>query len=438
VSEFEQRGGLGWVKDAGQTSLWEATATAAKHRPPLSGAQRAQVTVIGAGYTGLSAALHLAEMGMDVAVIDAHEPGWGASGRNGGQVIAGVKHDPDKLEKLFGKRGATIVKTVGAAPDLVFDLISRYQIRCDALRTGWLQLAVTEATLKQVAERARQWQARGAPVRVLNRAEACALSGSMVYLGGLLDARGGTVQPLSYARGLAAAAEGLGARIFHATPCTRLSRASYGWFVETQSGSLASRAVIMATNAYGGPLWPELWRSVVPVPSFQIASEPMPQALREMILPERQPVSDTRRLLRYFRLDEEGRLVMGTRGYFGRVTPEQAARHHLAAVREVFPSAAGLAFPYQWGGNVAMTPDHLPHLHELAPGLLAGLGYNGRGVAMATMMGRILATWASGTHWENLPFPVTSVSPMGLHQFARMGARLAIQYWRLRDGMDRR
>jgi glycine/D-amino acid oxidase-like deaminating enzyme len=425
------------VKDAGQTSLWEATAPKARERPALAGTQRAHVAVIGAGYTGLSAALHLAEAGIDVAVIDTHEPGWGASGRNGGQVIAGLKYDPDKLERMFGRRGAALVEAVGAAPDLVFDLIRRYQIRCEPVRNGWLQLAVSERTLKQVTSRAKQWQARGAAVRVLTGPEAAALSGSALYLGGLLDARGGTVQPLCYARGLADAAEDVGARIFHASPCTRLSRAHYGWFVETPGGSLAARTVILATNAYSGPIWPELRRSVVPVPSFQIASDPLPQSLRRAILPGGQSVSDTRRLLRYFRQDPEGRLVMGARGSFGQVPPEQAMQLHLKAVREIFPEAAGLGFPYRWGGHVAMTSDHMPHLHELAPGLLAGLGYNGRGVAMATMIGRMLAAWAGGTPGQALPFPTTALKAINLHDFAQLGARVAVRYLRLRDAMDR-
>ena len=142
--------------------------------------------------------------------------------------------------------------------------------------------------------------------------------------------------------------------------------------METPGGSLAARTVILATNAYSGPIWPELRRSVVPVPSFQIASDPLPQSLRRAILPGGQSVSDTRRLLRYFRQDPEGRLVMGARGSFGQVPPEQAMQLHLKAVREIFPEAAGLGFPYRWGGHVAMTSDHMPHLHELAPGLLAG------------------------------------------------------------------
>jgi glycine/D-amino acid oxidase-like deaminating enzyme len=428
-------GESGDVKPAGTTSLWEATAGMAPTWPRLTGTLHAQVAVIGAGYTGLSAALHLGEAGIDTAVLDAHSPGWGASGRNGGQVIAGLKPDPDALEEMFGLR---LVATCGGAPDLVFDLIRRHGIACDPVRTGWLQLAVSEATLTTIRTRAGQWRRRGAAVSILDREQAAHLTGSALYVGATLDRRGGTVQPLAYARGLAAAAHARGCRIFAESPATRLARSGDGWLVETPHGAVAARTVILATNAYTDTLCDELRRSVVPVPSFQIATDPLPEELRRTILPHGQSGSDTRRLLRYFRLDAAGRLVMGARGAFGTVSAAKALRLHLRGVREIFPQAAGLAFPYQWGGLVAVTTDHLPHLHQLAPGLLAGLGYNGRGVAMATAMGRELAAWACGAEPEALGFPVTGVSPMRLHRFSRLGARAAVQYLGLRDALDRR
>ncbi len=421
-----------------QASLWEATATAATSWPTVSAALRAQVAVVGAGFTGLSAALHLAEAGRDVVVIDAHSPGWGASGRNGGQVIAGLKHDPDTLEALYGSQGRQIAELAGTAPDLVFDLIRRHAIDCNPVRTGWLQLACSRATLAGVTARARQWQARGAPVELLDRASASRLSGSALYLGGWLDRRGGTVQPLSYARGLATAAAGRGARIFGQSPATRLTQTAGGWQAETPHGSVTAEKIILATNAYAGRLHGPLRRSVVAVPSYQIASDPLPDRWQRLILPERQAVSDTRRLLRYFRLDAAGRLVMGARGVYGDVPARQAMRRQLQAVREIFPEAAGLAFPYRWGGMVAMTADHMPHLHALAPGLLAGLGYNGRGVGMATQMGRLLAVWAHGADPASLGFPATPLAPLPLHRFSRIGVQMAVQYLAFRDAMERR
>jgi glycine/D-amino acid oxidase-like deaminating enzyme len=403
----------------------------------VSAQLRAQVAVVGAGFTGLSAALHLAEAGREVVVIDAHSPGWGASGRNGGQVIAGLKHDPDTLDSLYGSQGRKIAELTGKAPDLVFDLIRRHAIDCNPVRTGWLQLACSRAALASVTARARQWQARGAPVELLDRASASRLSGSALYFGGWLDRRGGTVQPLSYARGLAASAAGLGVRIFGQSPATRLTQTAGGWQVETPQGTVTAETIILATNAYADRLHGRLRRSVVAVPSYQIASDPLPERLQRLILPERQAVSDTRRLLRYFRLDAAGRLVMGARGVYGDVPASQAMRRHLQAVREIFPEAAGLAFPYRWGGMVAMTADHMPHLHEPAPGLLAGLGYNGRGVAMATQMGRLLAACAQGEDRAALGFPVTPLAPLPMHRFSRIGVQMAVQYLALRDAMER-
>ncbi len=417
-----------------QASLWEATAAPAPDTISLQGALRADIAIVGAGFTGLSAALHLAEAGRDVVVIDAQAPGWGASGRNGGQVIAGVKYDPDVLEQ---KHGRAMVATVGSGPDLVFDLIARHGIDCSPVRKGWLQLAVSASTMRIAAARAAQWQARGAPVRVLDAPEAARLSGSGVYVGGWLDGRGGTVQPLAYARGLAAAAQRLGARIFGATPATGLDPAGSGWRIKTPQGEVRAPTVILATNAYADSLHDPLRRSVVAVPSTQIATDPLPAALRAQILPEGHSVSDMRRLLRYFRTDSEGRLVMGARGVYGDAPAAQAMRRQLQAVRDIYPQAAGLAFPYRWGGMVAVTPDHMPHLHALAPGLLAGLGYNGRGVAMATLMGKLLADWAAGAAPETLGFPVTKIAPLRLHAFSRLGVRAVVKYFAARDALER-
>jgi hypothetical protein len=416
-------------------SLWEATAPAAQAFPALAGVVRAQVAVVGAGYTGLSAALHLAEAGHDVVVIDAHGPGWGASGRNGGQVIAGVKHDPEFLRTHFGdKDGARVIRTVGGSPDLVFGLISRLGIGCDAVRTGWLQLATSAATLRVSQERVRQWRAHAADdVVTLDAAETARLTGSSAYVGAMLDRRGGTVQPLAYARGLAAAAARAGARLFGDTPATGLGRDRAGWRVRTAGGVVAAERVILATNAYSGRLHDRLRRSVVAAPSWQVATDPLPAVVRDTILPERQAGSDMRRLLRYFRLDADGRFVLGGRGSFREPQPAASVRRLCAASVALFPQLGGVAFTYQWGGLVALTQDHLPHLHALAPGLFAGVGYNGRGVAMATVMGRELARLAAGMDRSALDLPVVGVRPMALHAVSRLGVHASTAWYRVLD-----
>jgi glycine/D-amino acid oxidase-like deaminating enzyme len=418
-------------------SLWAVTAPPGPVCGTLSGTQRAQAAVIGGGYTGLSAALHLAEAGRDVVVLEAAEIGERASGLNGGQVIPGVKVDPDNLEALLGPYvGGRLVATAAAGPDLVFDLIARHGIECDATRTGWIQPATSELALAQLARRAEQWWRRGAPLDLLSRREVLQLTGSARYCGGLLDRRGGTVQPLAYVRGLAHALLRAGGRIYVRSPALRLGRLGGAWSIETPEGGVNAPQVMIATDAYTGTVNEDLRRTVVPVPSFQVATAPIPPPLRSTILPEGQAASDTWHLLRYFRLEPGGRLVLGSRGTFAPPTLH-SIQYHYRAVDEIYPQLKGLAFEYHWGGLVAMTRDHLPHLHELAPGLLAGLGYNGRGVAMATMMGRLLARRALGAPVVELGFPVTPVSPVPFHGLSGVGARAAIQYLRCVDGLAR-
>ncbi len=405
--------------------------------PQLSGATRADVVVIGAGYTGLSAALHIAAAGREVVMLEAGELGAGGSGLNGGQVIPGLKHDPDLLAARYGERiGAQLTARSAEAPDLVFDLIERHSIECDAVRTGWMQLAVSESHLPRLQQRAEQWRRRGANVATLSDREAAQLTGSKRYCGGWIDRRGGTVQPLAYLRGLARAATRCGARIFVRSAAAKLSRVAGGWRVDTERGSADAGIVILATDAYTDRALDALRRTVVTVPSIQVATTPLPPPLRAAILPHGQSVSDTQRLLCYFRVDASGRFVLGTRGSYADVPVPGTTTAHERAIRDIYPELVGLPLEYRWGGFVAMTQDGLPHLHAPAPGLLAGLGYNGRGVAMATAMGRLLGRRALGESVESLDFPVTPLRPIRLHSLSRLAARATIRYLQLRDALE--
>ena len=418
-------------------SLWSATCAPMEPLPTLRADLRAEVVVVGAGYTGVSAALHAAAAGREVVVLEARELGEGGSGLNGGQVIAGLKHDPDLLLAHYGERiGEQLIARSAEAPDLVFDLISRHSIACDAVRTGWMQLAPSESHLPGLQRRAEQWRRRGVDAAVLSDREAANLTGSDRYCGGWIDRRGGTVQPLAYLRGLARAALARGARVFTHSCAAKLARAGGGWRVESGSGSVEARTVILATDAYTDRAFDALRRSIVTVPSIQVATPPLPAPLRARLLPGGQSVSDTRRLLCYFRMDAAGRLVLGTRGSYADVPFPATTSAHERALREIHPELAGMPLEYRWGGFVALTRDGLPHLHEPAPGLLAGLGYNGRGVAMATAMGRLLARRALGEPAESLDFPLTPVRPIRLHGLSHLAARASIRYLQLRDALE--
>ena len=419
--------------------LWTATATPASPSPPLEGEHRADVCIIGGGFTGLSAALHLAEGGASVVVVEAGEVGAGASGRNGGQVIPGLKLDPSELEALLGpERGARLTEIIGGAADVVFDLIRRHGIECDARQDGWIKACHRDSTLRPAAHTAREWRERGAAVEELDRLRIAELTGTDAYVGGYVDHRGGVVQPLGYSRGLARAAARAGARIHEHAMAGMPRPSGREWVVSTPGGSVRAAQVIIGTNGYtdlagaGGP-WPGLAETVVPVYSYIAATSPLSDDLRRRILPKGQAVSDSRRLLRYYRLDAAGRMVMGGRGRSHESSTPTDYGTIIASALELYPELRGCDWEYVWGGKVALTLDHLPHLHELAPGVLAALGYNGRGVAMATVMGKLLADRVQG---RDAVFPETPLRPVPLHRWRRPVFEVIVAYKRALDRLE--
>lgn len=423
-------------------SLWAATAAPPADYSRLSQSETCDIAIIGAGFTGLSAALHLAQSGRKVIVLDAAEPGWGASGRNGGQVITGLKHNPDDLIATFGaEMGNRIIRAMGGGADLVFSLIERYRMDCHARQSGWIQAAHGPKPYEDlVVPRCRQWQARGVAARLLDRAETAGMIGSVpeVYHGGWFDPRGGVLQPLSYARGLARAALAEGAKVCAGSPVESLSRDGGHWTLKLAQSTIRAGQVVMATNAYTGDLWPGLAQTVIPVSSFQIATRPLDEKTRARILPGGQGVADTRRLLLYFRLDHQGRFVMGGRSPVDDNPSKADGAPLQAAIRRFFPLIDPSHIDHVWSGKVAITRDSLPHLHILAPGLIAALGCNGRGVAMCTMMGRIIAELASGAAPADLDFPVTAPNAFPFHQFRRLGVFAMSQYYSFLDRLEAR
>ncbi len=415
-------------------SLWTATAPPQPPFPRLSGPVETEVAIVGGGVTGLSAALHLAERGIAAVVLEAQQPGWGASGRNGGQLNPGLKHDPDAVERHFGPdMAARMLALSGNAPALTVDLARRHGIACDAVTSGWIQPAHDAASLATLGARARQWQARGVPLRMLSREEVSTLIGTPVYIGGLLDPRGANVHPLALTQGLAAAAARQGAAIHGASAVLSIRRDGAGHLLRTADGQVRARRVLICTNAQTDGLIVPLARTLVPVRSVQVATAPLPDALRAGILPGRQAVSDSRRVMVYYRMDAAGRMILGGRGdYSDRVTAR--LMQNLRGIgRGMFPQLADTPFDHAWGGLVAMTADHYPHLSPHGDGILSATGYNGRGLALGVAMGRVLADWASGTPLAALEFPVTPPRPIPLHALRKPAVRAAVALFRLRD-----
>jgi len=417
-------------------SLWAATATPAPPAPPLEDSTSADVCIVGGGFAGLSTALHLAERGIRALVLEAREPGWGASGRNGGQVIPGLKYDPDEIVAMFGaERGQRLIEFAGGTADIVFQLIEKHRMDVPRTRNGWIQGAHTAAAVELVRSRAEQWSRLGAPVQFLDKPAADRLLGTDKYLGGWLDRRGGAIQPLSYARGLAKAALDAGARIHGETPATRLVRAGARWSVQTGRGAtVTADRVVICTNGYTGELWPKLRQTAIAVNSYQVATEPLGDNLQRSVLPEGQVLSDTRQLLLYFRRDHQGRLIMGGRGPFREPKGEGDWAHLVRVIQKMFPQLAGVPIAFRWCGRVAVTRDHLPHLHEPAPGLLIDMGCQGRGIGLQTAVGKAMAEYIATSNAAALPLPFTPIEPIPFHALQRFSVGALVAWYRLTDG----
>ncbi|MFB9983718.1 NAD(P)/FAD-dependent oxidoreductase [Mesorhizobium kowhaii] len=425
-------------QEAHGASLWHAVSRNHRDRPALQGGLDVDLAIVGGGFSGLSTALHAAGKGLSVAVLEAEFIAWGATGRNAGFVVPNfAKMDPDNIIGRLGpEHGKRLIDFAAGSADLVFGLIRRHGIDCDAVQSGWIQPAHSPAAFEKVKSRAGQWAQRGRPAVTLARQEVEALTGARGYVGGWMDRSGGVLNPVEYARGLADAAEKAGARIFEHTRVTSVDRTTDCWVLKTPSGSVRAGKVLVATNAYGGSLNPLLQRTYFPLKVFQIATGPLPQEIRTRLLPGGQGVGDTRRNLFTFRFDSENRLISGGMHILGAgadARVPQTIWRRLARHLDL-PELPPLA--YSWSGMAAVEPDFLPHLLDLGPGFIAGRACNGRGIAMTTAMGKVLADWAAGTDARDLPLPFALPAPIPFHALLRHAPNMLLGWSMLRDRMD--
>jgi glycine/D-amino acid oxidase-like deaminating enzyme len=421
-----------------EMSLWEAESPARNASPSLVGAAAADVTIIGGGLTGLSAAMHLARLGRTVIVLEGKTIGWGGSGRNNGQVIPTLSAaERDAVAQRFGVSGERLVRLLRDSADYLFRVVRDEGISCEAEQTGWFQPAHSPAHVRISAQRVDAWSKRGAPCRLLDRDETATLLGSEKWYGGMLNPTGGHINPLMLVRGLATACERAGVTIYENTPVEEVSQHNDRWQCRSAMGTTTSDRALLATNAYTGSqvsmLARRVVRTIVPITSWQTSTLPLGDQHRAQVLPGRQAVSDTRGDLQFFRYDARNRLISG-----GALLFQLNARNRLPEfigkrLATAFPVLGTPAFSHIWSGSVGITRDHVPHFHELAPGYWTAVGYNGRGVALSISVGRELAKAIDGADANDIALPLTKPRPIPVHFLACRVAPAALVYYRWRD-----
>lgn len=412
--------------------LWALTAPAAPQTRPLSSDVQSDIAIVGAGYTGLSAALTVVQQGARVVVLEADAIGAGGSGRNVGLVNAGLWLMPEDMENRLQRHasGSPLPALLAQAPAAVWALIERHRIDCEARPAGTLHCAPDRAGLAAITERARQWRARGVAVELLDDAQTCARTGSARFCGALHDPRAGTVQPLAYARGLGRAAIAAGATIHTATPVTRADHAHGAWTLTTPNGTLRVRCVIWAGNAYATGPARDPAKALSILPYFNFATDPLPDALRDTILPGGEGAWDSAKILTSFRLDAAGRFIIGSVGALGGV---DRGLHQAWAARQMarlYPQLEGTPFTHAWFGRIGTTTDALPRLWQPGPGAFGILGYNGRGIAPGTVLGQLLGQVALGQ--GDLPaLQPAATDPLAIPR--SLGLRAGAALWHLAD-----
>ena len=385
---------------------------------------RVDVAVVGAGFTGLSAARTLAKRGAKVAVLESETIGWGASSRNGGMVLTGMKLGVNKLISMYGReRTQRMYAATLATIDCVEQIIREEAIVCDFSRCGHLEVACKQKHFDDYARQAeviaREFNHQ---LRVVQRNELRAEIGSNIYYGGMVDEVSAGLNPARYVAGLGRAAMKAGAEVFEQTRVEALQRESsqgeLGWKVTTSRGTLWAREVFVGTSGYTSGATPALQKKLIPIGSFIITTEVLPEALAHDLSPRNRMIYDSKNYLYYYRLTPDRRMLFGGRAAF---FPEndQTIRRSAEILRrgliDVYPQLRDTKIEYVWGGTLDFAFDIMPHAGQI-DGMYYALGYAGHGVAMATYQGQKMAELMSGDKPENpfvgIPFPG---APLGLY-----------------------
>jgi gamma-glutamylputrescine oxidase len=379
-------------------SYYAATATGIEEHAALAESLRADVCVIGGGFTGLSAAVNLAEQGFDVVLLEAERIGFGASGRNGGLIGSGQRKDVLEMEQQFGlRRSREFWAFAEAAKDEIRDRVTRHDIACD-LQYGQLEGVHKQSYVGMAAEIADALAERYdyPHARATGREETRSLVATNDYLEGLFDEQAMTMHPLNYALGLAAAARQLGVRIFENSRVLGYTRTDPAT-VTTATGSVAASFIVLACNGYLDKLEPRVAGKIMPINNFMIATEPLGAERAKQLIAGRFGVHDTRFVVNYYRLGDDQRLLFGGGENYRRGFPNNITAFVRPCMLRLFPQLEDVRIDYSWGGTLSVTVNRLPHVGRLSPNLFFAQGYSGHGVSTANFAGKIIAEAIAGT-----------------------------------------
>ena len=380
-------------------SWYASSVNLPKARSSLQECLHCDVCIIGAGFTGLSAALQLAETGLDVVVLDAHRAGWGASGRNGGQLGSGQRRDQAELEENYGREHAHALWDLAQqSKTLVTGLIDRYKIDCD-YRAGVIDAdhkSRYSTATNQYVQKLQQDYGYD-QIEFASRQETADLLGTDVYHSSSIDFGAGHLHPLKYALGLAQAAESAGARIFESTEVTKITTGD-PVSVHAREGAVTAPFLILACNGYLGELHTEVARRVMPINNYIIATEPLPASLSDNIIRNNMAVADSRFVVNYYRKSADNRLLFGGRESYGYEFPKDIKSFVRKAMINIYPQLVDTRIDYGWGGTLAITMNRLPCVKALTPTVFSASGYSGHGLGMATLSGKLVAEALCGHH----------------------------------------
>ncbi len=382
-------------------SYYAATANRQLDFAPLRGELRADVCIVGGGFSGLNTAIELAERGLSVVILEAHKIGWGASGRNGGQLIRGVGHGVEQFAPVIGQDGVRELKLMGLeAVELVRQRVEKFSIACD-LTWGYCDLANKPAHLEGFRQDNEELQGLGYrhPTRILEAADMPSVVGSDRYVGGMIDMGSGHVHPLNLALGEAAAAQSLGVQLFEDSAVTRID---YGPEVKvhTAAGLVRASTLVLACNAYMNQLNSDLGGKVLPAGSYVIATEPLSDAQAQALIPQNMALCDQRVALDYYRLSADNRLLFGGACNYSGRDPKDIVAYMRPKMLKVFPQLASTRIDFEWGGMIGIGANRLPQIGKLKdqPNVYHAQAYAGHGINATHLAGKLLAEAISGQH----------------------------------------